>query len=143
MRRNEGDGVDRMETETNDSLEEAESLLKYRPYTASCVARFWSKVAKTPTCWLWLDTLNTSGYGRFTIGRGNEKMAHRLAFELEVGPIPEGLTLDHLCNHTDCVRPSHLEPVTARENQLRRWARQRARDRGLTATGSATGTRTP
>lgn len=58
------------------------------------------------------------GYGYITIaGRG--RLAHRAAYELLVGPIPDGLTLDHLCRRPACVNPEHLEPVTQRENNLR------------------------
>lgn len=45
--------------------------------------------------------------------------AHRLVYELLVGPIPDGLQLDHLCRNRGCVRPDHLEPVTRRTNILR------------------------
>ncbi len=76
--------------------------------------RFWAKVHKTETCWLWTGSLNADGYGNFR-GRG----AHRVAYELVIGPIPEGHTLDHLCRVRHCVRPDHLEPLTLGENVLR------------------------
>ena len=63
--------------------------------------------------------MNRSGYGRIQKGVGVTLLAHRVAYELEVGPIPKGLTIDHLCRTHGCVRPSHLEPVTPRENVLR------------------------
>jgi hypothetical protein len=80
--------------------------------------RFWAKVNKTDSCWLWTGALDFAGYGRFNMS-GGMKSAHRLAYEWLVGPIPEGLQLDHLCRVTNCVRPSHLDPVTARENGRR------------------------
>lgn len=81
--------------------------------------RFWPKVDKTDDCWLWTGALNSTGYGY--IARTSNRMvpAHRIAYELLVGPIPDGLTLDHLCRVRNCVNPSHLEPVTMRENTLR------------------------
>lgn len=83
------------------------------------VARFWSKVDKRPGgCWLWTGTMLRSGYGQFRLGLGHVR-AHRFAYELLVGPIPEGLTLDHLCRVTACVNPLHLEPVTLSENVKR------------------------
>lgn len=78
--------------------------------------RFWAKVEKTPTCWLWRGALTSGGYGNFVIHRGTNVAAHRFAYELLVGPIPEGLVLDHLCRLPLCVNPEHLEPVTEREN---------------------------
>lgn len=84
--------------------------------------RFWAKVQKTETCWLWTGAKETRGYGHFTLGGRTDRRivkAHRYAYELLVGPIPEGLTLDHLCRVRWCVRPDHLEPATNRENQLR------------------------
>lgn len=73
-------------------------------------------------CWLWEGTLSKSGYGRFYRPEIQaEAFAHRLAYEAAVGPIPDGLTLDHLCRVTRCVNPHHLEPVTLAEN-IRRAA---------------------
>lgn len=84
----------------------------------SAAERFWAKVQKTDTCWLWLGNLDSGGYGMFRVG-GRMTMVHRFAYELLVGPIPDGLTLDHLCGVTVCVWPFHLEPTTMRENILR------------------------
>lgn len=66
-------------------------------------------------CWLWQRSKLTAGYGQ--VGRGIP--AHRVVYEELVGPIPEGLQLDHLCRVRACVNPGHLEPVTRRENLLR------------------------
>jgi HNH endonuclease len=81
--------------------------------------RFWARVQKTETCWLWIGADNGSGYGRFYPAPRQSVAAHRFAYELLVGPIPEGLQLDHLCRNPPCVNPAHLEPVTNRENSLR------------------------
>ena len=80
--------------------------------------RFWSKVQKTDECWLWTGALDRAGYGRFHLA-GVNVVAYRVAYELLVGPVPAGLTVDHLCRVRRCVRPDHLEPVTQRENILR------------------------
>ena len=103
--------------------------------------RFWAKVNKTDTCWMWTAGTGTWGYGRFNLGDNNIAQAHRLAYEWLVGPIPEGLELDHLCHdpekcaggvtcpHRACVNPGHLEPVPGPEN-LRRgggWSGVNAR----------------
>ena len=84
--------------------------------------RFWSNVHKTETCWLWLGTINDNGYGCFSMsvnGKRFSKRAHRVSYELIVGPVQEGLDLDHLCRVRNCVNPNHLEPVTRKVN-LRR-----------------------
>lgn len=66
-------------------------------------------------CWRWQRAVNkVTGYG--TLGA---RYAHRVYYELHVGPIPAGLTIDHLCRVRDCVNPEHLEAVTIRENILR------------------------
>lgn len=65
-------------------------------------------------CWLWNGRLNASGYGVF-----HQTPAHRLVYELLVGPIPDGLVLDHLCRVRHCVNPDHLEPITQEENMRR------------------------
>jgi hypothetical protein len=68
-------------------------------------------------CIVWTGVLR-NGYG--VISSGNRWLrAHRVAYELLVGPIPDGLVLDHLCRNTRCINPHHLEPVTVRENTLR------------------------
>lgn len=83
--------------------------------------RFWPKVDKTDTCWLWTSTTTPNGYGQISRGGRNAGMAyaHRVAYELLVGPIPEGLTIDHLCRVRNCVNPAHLEAVDHRTNVLR------------------------
>ena len=86
------------------------------------VGIFWEKVALVGNaceCWLWKGVLSHNGYGRFSIGRGKKAQAHRWAYESIIGPIPDGLHLDHLCRVRSCVNPYHLEPVTNRENILR------------------------
>lgn len=85
--------------------------------------RFWEKVNKNAKlgCWEWTGG-QRQGYGRFVMMRGKRGFpyaAHRVSYEMCIGPIPEGLTLDHLCRNTLCVNPSHLEPVTNGENVLR------------------------
>lgn len=81
--------------------------------------RFWAKFERMPGgCWRWTDDIKPSGYGQMSVD-GRLIYAHRLAYELLVGPIPEGLTIDHLCRVRACVNPSHLEPVTIGENVLR------------------------
>lgn len=71
-------------------------------------------------CWL-VPTRHPDGYARIAEGGtgGRMLMAHRVSYEYFVGPIPEGLTLDHLCRVHNCVNPEHLEPVTQRVNILR------------------------
>lgn len=81
--------------------------------------RFWSRVDTTDPdqCWLWTGALDPAGYGRFYDGR--DYRAHRWAYEHLVGPIPDGLELDHLCHVRNCVHPRHLEPVTGTTNKQR------------------------
>jgi len=103
--------------------------------TLSSEERFWLKVDKngpTPghrpelgSCWVRTAKLK-AGYSYIADSSGRQVVAHRFAYELLVGPIPEGLELDHLCRNRACVKvtpddhgPAHLEPVTKRENILR------------------------
>lgn len=83
--------------------------------------RFWRYVDKTDGCWLWVGMTARNGYGKIRSGghAGPLLLAHRVAYELEHGPIPEGLHIDHLCRVRHCVNPAHLEPVTCRVNIIR------------------------
>lgn len=86
-----------------------------KPPGQTRIERVWAKIDRqTDGCWVWLGSVMPNGYGR----QGSE-LAHRLVYELLVGPIPDGLTLDHLCRCKRCVNPAHLEPVTAAENTAR------------------------
>jgi hypothetical protein len=77
--------------------------------------RFDVKVLKdTSGCWLWQGTTNKDGYGVY-----RNAGAHRWAYEHFIGPIPEGLEIDHLCRVRNCVNPEHMEPVTHVENVRR------------------------
>ena len=95
--------------------------MKKGPAPRPVADRLWAKVDKTGECWIWTAMTAKNGYGKFRLSKPVRRMAlaHRVAYELEVGPIPEGLQLDHLCRNRSCVRPDHLEPVTIGEN-LRR-----------------------
>lgn len=85
--------------------------------------RLWPKVEPEPMsgCWLWSGALDEKGYGRIGEGgRGGRILrAHRVVYEALVGPIPEGLTIDHLCRNRACVNPDHLEPVASKTNTMR------------------------
>ncbi|MEV4837787.1 HNH endonuclease signature motif containing protein [Nonomuraea sp. NPDC049486] len=81
--------------------------------------RFFSKVLKTETCWVWqAKTRTRGGYPLFSVAR-RWKMASRVAYEWFVGPIPDDFQIDHLCRNITCVRPDHLEAVTQAENRRR------------------------
>lgn len=92
------------------------------PAYRDTAVRFWEKVDITNDCWIW--TAGRFGrnqeYGCFYLTGGRKAVpAHVWAYEQKIGPVPEGLVLDHLCRNKLCVRPSHLEPVTHQVNILR------------------------
>jgi hypothetical protein len=70
-------------------------------------------------CWLWVGALDKDGYGRTNTAEYGKQYVHRLAYMILVGPIPEGLTIDHLCRVRNCFRPKHLEPVSQMVNVMR------------------------
>lgn len=78
---------------------------------------FWDKTRRTD-CIIWTGAVNNKGYGCFGVN-GVSKLAHRVAWEDVHGPIPDGLTIDHLCRVRNCVNVRHMELVTSRENTLR------------------------
>ena len=89
-------------------------------WTKTLPERFWEKVAPAgpDECWLWTASLNDGGYGQFALD-GRPHRAHRIAYELMIGPIPDGLHIDHLCRVRRCVNPYHLDPVTNEVNTAR------------------------
>ena len=113
--------------------------------------RFWKRVQKGDGCWNWTGNKIKGGYGHVMVGktfRRNGKaalllrLAHRVAYELTNGPIPEGMTIDHICGNPPCVKPDHLQVMSMRDNIMKgnappaRCARQTHCLRGHPLTGS-------
>lgn len=69
-------------------------------------------------CWIWNGAPGKNGYGRISVDN-QLRYVHRVSYEHYVGPIPDGLTIDHLCRVRMCINPAHLEPVTLEENTRR------------------------
>jgi hypothetical protein len=81
--------------------------------------RWQKKITVTPDgCWEWFGSISVRGYGQVRHD-GRTRSTHRVMYEILVGPIPEGLHLDHLCKYTRCCNPAHLEPVTQLVNAQR------------------------
>lgn len=106
--------------------------------TAPLLAKLMARTNKTSGCWEWTGTRTQDGYGNFAVygirgyGKKSMRLAHRLMYAELVQPIPDGMTLDHLCHNADsscpggsacrhrrCVNPAHLEPVPHVVNVLR------------------------
>lgn len=86
-------------------------------------ARFWNRVEPDSDHWIWTGQINNKGYG-LAWWNGKKRPAHVAVREALIGPIPEGLELDHTCDRTECVNPAHLEVVTHAENMRRIALRQ-------------------
>jgi hypothetical protein len=87
-----------------------------KTFPTELLDRFVDKIEIRPDgCWGWMAARKDNGYGSFGTAR-QTWYAHRFAYEWLVGPIPEGLEIDHLCRVRECVNPAHLEAVTHREN---------------------------
>jgi hypothetical protein len=83
-------------------------------------------------CWLW-QRIFPAGYGQISVNGANTT-AHRLSYELHIGPVPEGMDIHHLCHNRACVNPDHLEAVTRAEHVRRQPLRRaRWRDQAPTA----------
>lgn len=96
----------------------SEVARQWQPVAVGDLLRFSSKIIYLPSgCHQWTGRLD-SGYGRFWCN-GKTLLAHRVAWELDHGPVPAGLQLDHLCRNRGCVNPVHLEPVSLKTNVLR------------------------
>jgi len=78
--------------------------------------RFWAKVDKSGDCWIWTAYVLPVGYGQFGIRKTKMALAHRYAYEDAIGPIPDGLDIDHMCHNRKCVNPAHLRAVTRKQN---------------------------
>lgn len=91
------------------------SITLIRQDSGTVVERFWAKVDKTETCWLWTAaTSEYNGYGYFKAGKS--VLAHRFAYELVHGTIPDDQEIDHRCGVRLCVNPAHLRAVTRKQN---------------------------
>lgn len=103
--------------------------------------RFWAKVDRRgpDECWLWTGAVEKAGYGSIAVGNlknGRSEAAHRVAYVLQVGPIPAGVTVDHLCFNRLCQNAAHMELVSRSENGRRGSERRRPGNR---ARGSLSG----
>lgn len=94
-------------------------------------AIFWAKIQKTDGCWLWPDLICENGYGRFWTAGKTYTLAHRASYMIAVGPIPEGMQIDHMCHVRHCVNPAHLRAVTPKQNMENRKGAHRNSKSGV------------
>lgn len=89
------------------------------PVDCTLPARFWAKVQKTETCWIWTGARLPHGYGRIREALGHPKVvsAHRVSYEMHFGPVPDSQEVCHHCDNPSCVRPDHLFAASHKDNQ--------------------------
>jgi len=95
--------------------------------------RLWPKIDKQDSpkgCWVWVGSVDSSGYGQIS-HEGRMVKVHRLVYMREVGPIPEGTDLDHKCHIRLCCNPSHLHPVSRKENAENRVGPRKGSSSGI------------
>ena len=90
-----------------------------RPNKRTVWDRFWEKVDASGDCWEWTASTRGAGYGQFGWTPYRIIEAHRAAWELLIGPIPDGMVIDHLCENKICVNPDHLQVTTRAHNSMR------------------------
>jgi hypothetical protein len=92
------------------------------PKPRPAIDRVLERIRYDGDCWIWTGYCKPGGYGVVGIGHKGQARTHRVTYEHFVGPIPDELTLDHLCANPSCCNPAHLEPVTRSENTHRQTA---------------------
>ena len=92
-------------------------VIQIEPFTENDRARFWSRVQINGSneCWPWIAYRNGAGYGNWRGPEGKTLYAHRVAYTLLVGEIPNGITIDHTCKGK-CCNPAHMAQMTQSEN---------------------------
>lgn len=90
--------------------------------------RFYKRVLKTDTCWIWKGTVDTQGYGSLYDENSRQEKAHRISYRLNIGEIPKGLCVMHKCDNRLCVNPEHLQLGTRKENNQDRINKGRTKE---------------
>jgi HNH endonuclease len=98
---------------------------RHARFSVPISTRFWPKVKKTATCWLWTGYIDNKGYGKMWRRPQKAAIASRVSWELHNGPIPEGMNVLHRCDNPACVRPEHLFLGTIMDNNRDRYAKGR------------------
>lgn len=114
--------MSRYQTEQQLTKEQLNAIEKIMFSDFKLPQRFWDRTEKVGDCLLWTGSLNTNGYGQFTIF-GKNNRAHRLSYMEKNGPIDIDMVIDHTCVNASCVNSEHLEMVTPLENEIRKTDR--------------------